>query len=151
MREWKKGNAEEFVPHWKQQSILPLYARLVLNGDVCPTPTVHNSDLVEYMVGEPRLSRAIQCICELTLGLRVRSQSGAKHLWRVYLPVVFLTWCLCVSDQNRNILNVDLSAVMPVHTFYWKLILLVVTLAVCDHSLFKRYIRFWVISYTLHH
>ena len=29
----KKWNQEEFVPHWKRQWILPLYARLVLNGD----------------------------------------------------------------------------------------------------------------------
>ena len=29
----KKGNAGEFVQNWKPQWILPLYARLVLNGD----------------------------------------------------------------------------------------------------------------------
>ena len=30
----EKGNQEEFVPHFKQQWILPLYARLVLNSDL---------------------------------------------------------------------------------------------------------------------
>ena len=33
MREGKKGNVEEFVPHRKLKWILPLYARLALNGD----------------------------------------------------------------------------------------------------------------------